>query len=201
MKTIKLGILSEELTWQNPPQSTEKKADDGLSITAGKETDWFFDPAGKSRKKNAPVALFSPQDENFILSSKVSVEFASNFDAGVLFVYEDVDHWAKLCFEYAPTKQPMIVSVVTRGQSDDSNSVYLERNSVYLRIYREGDTLAFHFSEDGKYWHLVRHFTIGKLQNLQVGFSTQSPTGEGCRAHFEEISYRRGKIADLRNGD
>lgn len=201
MKTMKLGVLSKELTWQNSPQSSEKNADDGFSVTTGKETDWFFDPAGKSRKKNAPLALFSPPDEAFTLSAKVRVEFASNFDAGVLFIYEDIDHWAKLCFEYAPNKKPMVVSVVTRERSDDSNAVYLETQAVYLRIYRAGDTFAFHYSEDGKYWHLVRHFTIGKLQHLQVGFSVQSPTGEGCRAHFEEINYRRGQIADLRNGD
>ena len=134
------------------------------------------------------------------MAAKVSVEFGSNFDAGVLFIYEDSTHWAKLCFEFAPTKRPMIVSVVTRELSDDSNSVYMEKNSVYLRIYREGDTFAFHFSEDGTFWNLVRHFTIGQLKNLQIGFSVQSPTGEGCRALFEEINYRRGKITNLRNG-
>jgi len=200
MKTIKLSTLPKELTWKNMPQSADANVDDRLSITAGKETDWFFHPAGKSRKMNAPAALFPPQDEEFTLSAKVSVEFASNFDAGVLFIYDDLDYWAKLCFEYAPNKKPMIVSVVTREQSDDSNAVHLESNTVYLRIYREGDTFAFHFSDDGKYWHLVRHFTLRKLLSLQVGFSVQSPTGAGCRAHFEEIRYRRGQITDLRNG-
>jgi len=201
MKTMQLGVLPEELTWQNPPQSVAPNAADGFSVTAGQETDWFFDPAGRSRKHNAPLALFAPLDEAFTLSAQVRVEFASTFDAGVLFIYEDLDHWAKLCFEYAPTKQPMIVSVVTRERSDDSNAVYIASHGIYLRIYREDETFAFHFSEDGKYWHFVRHFTIGKLQNLRVGFSIQSPTGAGCRAHFEEISYRRGQIADLRNGD
>jgi len=201
METLKLDVLSEELTWKNHPLSIEKIAADGFSVSTGRETDWFFDPAGKSRKKNAPVALFAPSDEAFSLSARVRVEFVSNFDAGVLFIYEDLDHWAKLCLEYAPTKQPMIVSVVTRERSDDSNAVYLESNAAYLRIYREGNALAFHYSAEGKYWHLVRHFTFGTLQNLQVGFSVQSPTGAGCRAYFENIRYRRGQIADLRNGD
>jgi regulation of enolase protein 1 (concanavalin A-like superfamily) len=201
MKTLQLSAIPEELHWINAPQSAAIKTDDSFSMTAGPETDWFFDPAGNSRKRNAPVVLFTPPDESFTISAQVRVEFVSNFDAGVLFIYEDLDHWAKLCFEYAPNKQPMIVSVVTREQSDDSNAVYLASHVVYLRIYREGATFAFHFSEDGKYWHLVRHFTIGKLQNLQVGFSVQSPTGQGCQAHFENISYRQGQIGDLRNGD
>jgi len=201
METLKLDVLSEELTWKNHPLSIEKIAVDGFGVSAGQETDWFFDPAGKSRRKNAPVALFAPSDEAFSLSAQVRVEFASNFDAGVLFIYENPDHWAKLCLEYAPTKRPMIVSVVTRERSDDSNAVYLESNAAYLRIYRESNTFAFHYSEEGKYWHFVRHFSLGTLQNLQVGFSVQSPTGAGCRAYFEKISYRRGQIADLRNGD
>ncbi len=46
--------------------------------------------------------------------------------------------WAKLCFEYSPQGQPMVVSVVTRGVSDDCNSVDIAGNSVYLRVYRHG---------------------------------------------------------------
>ena len=96
----------------------------------------------------------------------------------------DDERWAKLCFEYAPTDRPMVVSVVTRGKSDDCNSVYIDDNSVYLRLYREGDRLAFHYSEDGEYWHMVRHFTIGDLQDVRIGFSVQAPTGEGCHWTF-----------------
>ena len=122
----------------------------------------------------------------------MTVGFNSTFDAGVLFIYADDERWAKLCFEYAPTDRPMVVSVVTRGKSDDCNSVYIDDNSVYLRLYREGDRLAFHYSEDGEYWHMVRHFTIGDLQDVRIGFSAQAPTGEGCQVEFSEIGYRAG---------
>ena len=172
-----------------------------LSMAAGPQTDWFYDPAGSKRSSNVPVALFAPPDQNCLLSAKVTVGFNSTFDAGVLFLYADDERWAKLCFEYAPTNRPMVVSVVTRGKSDDCNSVYIDDNSVYLRLYREGDRLAFHYSEDGEYWLLVRHFTIGDLQDVRIGFSAQAPTGDGCQVEFSEIGYRAGMLSDIRSGE
>jgi hypothetical protein len=51
-----------------------------------------------------------------------SVEFASVYDAGVLLVHASERQWAKLCFEYSPQQRPTLVTVVTRGTSDDCNS-------------------------------------------------------------------------------
>ena len=145
--------------------------------------------------------MFSPPDQNCLLSAKVTVGFNATFDAGVLFVYADDQRWAKLCFEYSPAGKPMIVSVVTRGISDDCNSLSIDNNSVYLRLYLQGDRMAFHYSEDGDYWNMVRHFTIGDLERVRIGFSVQAPTGKGCRAEFSEISYRAALLADIRNGE
>jgi regulation of enolase protein 1 (concanavalin A-like superfamily) len=94
----------------------------------------------------------------------------------------------------------MVVSVVTRGGSDDCNSVSVGDRSVHFRLHRQGNTLAFHYSLDGHYWHFVRHFSLGDVEQLRVGFSTQSPVGEGCRALFSEIQYSPNGISDLRNG-
>jgi regulation of enolase protein 1 (concanavalin A-like superfamily) len=123
------------------------------------------------------------------------------FDAGVLQVRERDDLWAKLCFEYSPQNQPMIVSVVTRGASDDCNSAVIDGDEVYLRIAVNPKTIAFHHSRDGRYWHLVRYFTLGALANPRVGFSAQSPTGERCTATFAEISYKAGRLGDIRSGE
>ena len=88
----------------------------------------------------------------------------------------------------------MIVTVVTRGFSDDCNSVLIDGNTVYLRVARIGTAFALHYALDGRYWHFVRYFTLGALENLQVGFLAQSPTGEGCRVRFSEIAYRPGLL-------
>jgi len=132
-----------------------------------------------------------PPDPTFTLQAKVTVEFAATYDAGTLFLYA----------HDSPQGQPMVVSVVTRGVSDDCNSVDIAGNSVYLRVYRHGKVLAFHYSRDGHYWHFVRHFSLGDVEDLRVGFSVQSPTGQGCTATFSEIRYAPGTLSDLRHGE
>jgi regulation of enolase protein 1 (concanavalin A-like superfamily) len=200
-QSFTLSSIPAPMTWTNQPSENTSAAGQQISITAGAESDWFISPAGGLVKSNAPIALFVPPDHAFCLRARVTVEFAATYDAGTLLVYAHDALWAKLCFEYSPQQQPMIVSVVTRGVSDDCNSVYVEGNSVYLRVYRQGEVLAFHYSLDGHYWHFVRHFSLGDSGHLRIGFSTQSPTGQGCSASFSEIRYTPGTLSDLRNGE
>lgn len=202
MTTVSLSSIPGELSWKNDPEDWEVGPENSLTITAGPKTDWFVEPSGSDWvASSAPAALFSPPDRNFLLSAKVTVDFGETFDAGVLMIYERDDLWAKLCFEYSPQNQPMIVTVVTRGMSDDCNSVAIDGNTVYLRVARIGTAFAFHYSLDGKVWTFVRYFTLGPFENLQVGFLTQSPTGQGCKARFSEIAYRPGMLKELRNGE
>lgn len=199
--TLTLSALPAPLTWRNTAVAATTADPDQLTISAGVDTDWFIDPAGSYAKGSAPVASFTPPDENFLLTARVTVEFASIYDAGVFFVYADAAHWAKLCFELSPQRQPTVVTVVTRGVSDDSNSATIAGNSVLLRVHRRGDVFAFHYSLDGRFWSLVRYFTLGPLSELTIGFSAQSPTGQSCTATFAAISYQAGLLADVRNGE
>lgn len=203
MTKFSLPNLSAELLWQIPPLDWAVDAQHNLTIVAGRQTDWFTDPAGHLVIDNAPCALFLPPDDEFRLSAQVSVEFASTFDAGTIQIRPtaQTDLGAKLCFEYSPQGQPMIVSVVTRGVSDDCNSVVIEGQTVYLRITRQGAAFAFHYSLDGSYWHFVRYFSLGVTGPVRVGFSTQSPTGSQCRAQFSAIHYQAGGLKNLRNGE
>lgn len=196
-----LASLPGNLTWKNQPSKSTNDAEGQISITTGPQTDWFIHPSGEPVKADAPIALFTPPDATFQLGAKVTVDFAATYDAGTIFVYVHDTLWAKLCFEYSPQGQPMVVSVVTRGVSDDCNSVTIEDRSVYLRLYREDRVLAFHYSRDGRYWHFVRHFSLGDLEQARVGFSSQAPLGlRGCEVNFSEIRYTRSPLSDLRNG-
>ena len=202
MTTLSLSSIPGDLQWKNDPVDWKVGSDNSLSITAGAKTDWFVEPSGSDWvSSNAPAALFMPPVENFLLSARVTVNFASTFDAGVLVLYEREDLWTKLCFEYSPQHKPMIVSVVTRGFSDDCNSTVIDGNSVYLRVARIDTTIALHYSLDGKFWNMVRYFTLGKVESLQAGFLAQSPTGESCNVVFSEIAYRPDVLKDLRSGD
>lgn len=201
MATFQVPGVPGELHWQNQPASWQARPDGSLVIQSGEKSDWFSSPAGTHVNANAPSALFTPPDPAFFLSARVEVDFDSNFDAGVLRIHENDQLWAKLCFEFSPQRQPMVVSVVTRGLSDDCNSVDIQGRVVYLRMAVTPQAIAFHYSLDGDYWHFVRYFSLGKLSALQVGFSAQSPTGPGCRAVFSEIRYRAGVLKNTRNGE
>ena len=92
------------------------------------------------------------------------------------------------------------VTVVTRGTSDDSNAFVVEDgDALWLRISRAGSAWAFHASTDGTWWQLLRYFTLG-LELVRVGFLAQSPTGAGCAATFDHITFRPGAPENLRDG-
>lgn len=198
MDSFQLATIPGDLDWLRPPADHRVDAH-GLTIRAGALTDWFIDPAGSVNVSNAPVALFAPPSGDFVLQARVAVEFGATYDAGVLFIYGDDAHWAKLCFEFSPQDEPMIVSVVTRDSSDDCNSVVIDGREVYLRVSRNGLSWAFHFSLDGRFWRLVRTFRAQPAE-ARIGFSAQSPRGRACQVRFTEIEWRPGGVADIRSG-
>ena len=108
-----------------------------LRLSAPALTDLFSDPSSGALHAGAPHLTFLAQGD-FLLSARVWVDFRSTFDAGVLLIYQSPSSWAKLCFEYSPQRQPMIVSVVTQGFSDDANAYVVAGNQTFLRIARLG---------------------------------------------------------------
>src|SRR5262245_48355590 len=112
-----------------------------ISVVATPHSDIFIDPRGASplgagTVLNAATLLGSPPAGDFQLRARVTVDFASMFDAGVLLLWIDERHWAKLCFEYSPAGQAMIVSVVSRDVAADANAFDAEDRSVWLRVSR-----------------------------------------------------------------
>jgi regulation of enolase protein 1 (concanavalin A-like superfamily) len=190
--------MPQALSWHATPQ-TWALDDAHLRITAGPRTDLFTDPRSKVAIANSPRLAFDASGD-CLLSTRVSVAFAATYDAGVLVAYADAQHWAKLCFEFSPQRQPMIVSVVTRGDSDDCNSVVIEGNMTWLRLAKLDNACAFHYSLDGAYWRFVRYFNLG-MARTSIGFSAQSPTGDGCEAIFEHIRFEARALSDLRSGE
>ncbi len=188
-----------ELHWKNSPESWA--ADErGLKIVAGKSTNWFISPGDGYESHSAPLLLFKP-DGDFVLSTKLTVELRTTWDAGFLMVYIDDTTWAKFALERSAYNEPTVVSVVTRGVSDDCNSAVIAGDSIYMRVAKAGKAIAFYTSPDGRGWKLVRAFTLGADDRLKVGFASQSPIGETQTAMFSEISYSARKIRDLYKGE
>ncbi|GMK59039.1 hypothetical protein CspeluHIS016_0700540 [Cutaneotrichosporon spelunceum] len=165
--------------------------DGGLELVAHAATDWVVDPLGSPPVLNAcPLGFAAPA--TFSLSARVSVNGPrTEFDAPVLMVWRDDAHWAKLCFERSPTGQIGPVSVINNGEtSDDANAYTLPEGKdghMWLRLSRVAEgTFVFHASTDGKWWDFVRIFRLSGT-DWRVGFLSQSPTGPGCAARFDEI--------------
>ena len=115
-------------------------------------------------------------------------------------LWVDADHWAKLCFEYSPQGEAMVVSVVTNGFSDDCNSTLVAEDHVYLRVSRVGAGWAFHSSPDAEQWSFVRLFRLNTDLPISVGFLSQAPLGDSCVASFEDIELASTAPSDLRDG-
>ena len=179
--------------WANP-NATE------LTIEAPARTDFFIDPAGAAAKGDAPAWL-TPIAAPATLRARVRPDFRGTFDAGVLMVYQAPTVWAKLCFERSPDGQPMVVSVVTHGTSDDANSSVVHAPEVWLRIGVFERSIAFHASHDGEGWDLVRHFRLGDGDApLRIGLLAQAPIGDGCVVAFSDVDLSPGVEADIRSG-
>ena len=172
-----------------------------LTLAGGAASDLFIDPAGdEAGRPDAGRWTGLPGESDFTFAARVTVGFASMFDAGVLLLYLSERRWAKLCYEFSPQRKPTAVTVVTHGTSDDSNSFETAGGPLWLRITRTGRVWAFHASVDGAYWQLLRYFTLGEASGARIGFLAQSPTGAGCTAIFDSVTYKPGAPADLRDG-
>lgn len=183
-------------TWQNSPRTWNWDSKNVLTISSDAKTDWFADPFDGTVAKTAPILLFTPGSD-YVLSSQVTVKFASKWDAGALMVWGDDHHWAKLSFELSPDGKPTLVTVVTRGLSDDCNSLPLPGDSVYLRIAKSGNTYVFYFSTNGQTWQILRTFSLDTQLPVRVGFESQSPAGAGVVVKFSAISYDPHRIGNI----
>ncbi|MGW4464090.1 DUF1349 domain-containing protein [Micromonospora sp. NPDC004704] len=191
---------SDEAAW------TITEAPATVTGSAAPHSDIFIDPGADTPHDaastlNAVTLLGVPPDGDFQFSARVTVEFAATYDAGVLLLRVDDRHWGKLCFEFSPDDEPMIVSVVARGVADDANAFVVNGRTVWLRVSRLGPAFAYHASLDGEVWRMIRYFAIdGASTSAMIGFEAQSPTGDGCAVTFDNIRFIPERLTDLRNG-
>jgi hypothetical protein len=194
------------LTFHDLDDGGWAERESAITVRARAHTDYFIDPSRDASTAaeslaNAVRLLAPAPDGDWQFSASVSVDFAATFDAGVLFLWVDKTHWAKLCFELSPAGERMVVSVVTRGVSDDANARVVEGASIHLRVSKIGRVFAYHASVDGRTWDFVRAFSLDcDLGDLKVGFEAQSPTGDGCDVAFSDVRFTRETLADLRSG-
>ncbi len=188
------GGIPRSLMWENKPKGYNINKS-SIVIVSGEKTDMFRDPNVTYNTDNAPKLMFKA-DSNFILSAAVEHSFTSKWDGGALVLKLDSLNWVKCCFEKDYTGARRVVTVVTKGISDDCNSVKVNSNKVYFKIAKANNVITIYYSLTGAKWFLIRHFTFDAYNNLNVGFLSQSPTGKECKVKFTDINYVIKKIKD-----
>jgi len=191
--------VQPELEWQVSPPAGSEIGGSSIVFAAGPRTDLFTDPGGADARAEAPLLLGRPSGD-YRLSARVAATLAATFDAAALVVWASPASWGKLALEYSPQREATIVSVVTRGVSDDANAFAVPEAVAWLGVSRNGETLAFHASVDGLWWSLIRYFTLDGAGDAAVGFLVQSPAGEGVRGRFDQIEWLAGPLLELRDG-
>lgn len=198
---IIIDSISYPMIFMNEPSDFEIYGDNHFSITAPPKSDIFISPDGNYRTDLSPRLVFKP-DSDFILTAKIKPELREKWDAGVLILYNDAEHFAKFCFENDFNKQARVVSVVCNERADDCNSMIINENYVYFRIIgsTKNTTFNFYYSTDKEDWFPIRSFNLLETDNLQIGFSAQSPVGEGCKVEFSEVELQERKPIDFWKG-
>jgi regulation of enolase protein 1 (concanavalin A-like superfamily) len=169
-------------------------------IHAEAGTNAFHDAVHGFKVFNLPIYAESVKGD-FILTAKVEPSFKSLFDAGCLVAYESQERWMKCALEDTDNGYPALVAVINNGYSDDTSGERVDLSSVWLRLVRKGDNWAMHFSKDGKDWKMFRYFRLPMAQEIMVGVTAQSPTGQGSDCAFEGFSLVTGSFQNMRKGD
>lgn len=187
-----LSGLPSNFMLQNEPAKWGVK-DGILALAAGKNTDWFVWPGGGYAADTAPRLVFKTAAD-FVLDTKVEVKSGATYDAGCIVLYETASVWAKLCLEAQADRRLDVISVVTRGVSDDVTSFAVDGTSIHLKIAKADGVIFFYASEDGIAWSIVRKFRLETDGGLLAGFSAQSPDGKGASALFSDPRYLARKV-------
>ncbi len=186
--------------WMNPPEAF-RVMNNSIQVAAGKGTDFFNNPENGEVTATAPL-LFREVSGDFVATTLVKPNFSDTWNAAALMVHADSVNWIKLAFENSDATGKSIVTVVTRGVSDDANGVILEkRDAVWLRMIRKGDTFAMHWSEDGNAYKMARLSKLPAAEKVKVGMEAQCPAGEGTTHEFLYFSMENKTVKDLRKGE
>ena len=189
-----------DLQWLNQP--ADFNLDQGkLTIAAPKGSDFFINPEDLSATNSAPV-LYQVISGDFVASTSVSPDLSSVWNAAGLMLIIDDSNWIKLVFEVSDATGPSIVSVTTRGISDDANGVRLTSHAkIWLKLVRKGNNFAMLWSENGKSYKMARLSAMPPTERVKIGLEAQCPVGEKALHKFHHFSIESKSVKDLRKGE
>jgi uncharacterized protein len=198
-------LQTREITWYDAAGSPSTEWTAGQTrglLRAGPNTDHYVDPREIDPPlTTSPLLLTDPGPGPFQFAATVRVQNRALFDAITLFVYDGPRTWAKYAIERSPAGEDLLTTVITRGVSDDANGPAVDpTHDVWLRISRVGKLYGFHDSPDGRIWALRRLFTLGDTTGHRVGFSIQSPNGDGLTGTVTSSQLVETELKDFGDG-
>jgi regulation of enolase protein 1 (concanavalin A-like superfamily) len=201
-KNLLAQIKKEDLKgflWMNPPKEFDLK-DGQLQVLTSGNTDFFIDPENNKSTASAHF-LYKEIKGDFITTLQVKPNFKDQWNACAILMMSNETHWIKLAFENSDATGKSIVTVVTRGVSDDANgAVVNEFETVWLKMIRKGNLFAMHWSPDGKNYYMARLAAMPGSESVKIGLEAQSPIGTEVIHEFKFLSIEQKTAEDLRKG-
>lgn len=198
--------MDMDFKWIN--ESRLDMGENQIRIYAPAKSDFFCNNGAVSEDGITPESLcnapfyFTEITGDFVLKVKVSHEFKDTYDSSSLMVMEDMDNWAKSCFEKTDFDTHAVVSVITKnGMSDDANGSNIAGNIVWLKICRVANSYAFHYSADGINYYMTRFFNLSGKKTVKVGLLAQAPQGNGGMRVYEDFSIEKKTVKNIRFGE
>jgi len=195
-----------KFNWINEGQLKEEKNRIEMYAPAG--SDFFCNNGAISEEGITPETLcnapfyYTEIKGDFVMKVKVTHEFKDTYDSASVMIMIDMLNLAKACFEKTDFGTHAAVSVVTRnGESDDANGCNVDSNTVWLQITRVGNSFAFHYSEDGKAFYMMRFFNLSASDSIKVGLLAQAPQGQGGVRIYENFSIENKTVKNIRFGE
>jgi uncharacterized protein len=199
------GTDFSNFKWLN--ESKLRREGNKLVIDAPEGSDFFCyngavslsGPTPETRV-NAPF-LYTEVTGDFVLRVQVSLDFQDTYDSATIMVMQDLQVWAKACFEKTDFDTHAVVSVVTNQTSDDANGCNIDGNTVWLQGARVDNSFAFHYSLDGRKFFMMRYFTLPVEKTIKVGLVAQAPVGKGGDRFFANFSLEHKTVKNIRYGE
>lgn len=192
--------LLDKMAWLQQPDTFMLEAN-SLKVVVAKGTDYFNNPEDSTVVGTAPF-LYQAIEGDFVAKALVAPDFTDQWNAVALMVHMDSTNWIKFAFENSDATGPGIVSVVTKGSSDDANGVVLkDTQAVWLAIARKGDNYSMHYAVDGHNYHMARLTSLPAQATVKIGLEAQCPVGDGATHLVHCFELEKRTVADLRNLD
>ncbi|MFD0678350.1 MULTISPECIES: DUF1349 domain-containing protein [unclassified Paenibacillus] len=196
--------LFDNFKWIN--ESKAKYEEGKLIIKATAASDFFCNNGAVSETGISPENLnnapffYKEVTGDFVMRVQVSHEFKDMYDAATIMVMQDLQIWAKACFEKTDFDTHAVVSVVTNHTSDDANGCNINGNTVWLQVARVANHFSFHYSLDGVKFDMMRFFSLPVDKTIKVGLVAQSPIGTGGDRIFQNFSLTNKTVNNIRYG-